>query len=100
MTNRRQEQNRIPDFASREQAAAWFDAHDVADYLDEFEIVDKKQVQVAKNLSANITVRLTPELLNQLKGQAQQVGVGPSTLARMWILERLREVNRPRVGSE
>jgi hypothetical protein len=63
-------------------------------------MVDKTQVQVARNLSANITVRLTPELLNQLKGQAQQVGVGPSTLARMWILERLHEVNRPRVGSE
>jgi hypothetical protein len=92
VTKTQEQQNRIPEFASREEAAEWFDTHDIADYLDEFELVDRKQVRVAKKLSANLTVRLTPELMNQLRSQAEQKGLGPSTLARMWIVEHLREI--------
>lgn len=90
MTNQTKEQNRVPDFASREEMAEWFDTHDAGDYLDEFKLIDRKQVRVAKNLSTNITVRLSPDLLDQLRRKADQKGVGPSTLARMWIIEQLR----------
>ena len=66
MTRLEQAKGGIPDFATREEAAAWFDTHDLGDYLDEFEVVDSGQVRVEPNLSAGITVRLTPELLKQL----------------------------------
>ena len=91
MTQLKQITSRIPEFASREEEAAWFDTHDMGDYLDEFEVVDASQVRVDPNLSAGITVRLTPELLRQLRRTAKAKGIGPSTLARMWILEHLRE---------
>ena len=94
MINQKDRPSRIPEFSSREEAAEWFDTHDVADYLDEFEIVDSKEVKVAKNLSENLTVRLTPELLSQLRRKARRMGVGPSTLARMWILEHLQDKNQ------
>src|SRR5947207_3497944 len=94
MTNKPEQPSKLPEFANRQEAAEWFDTHDVGDYLEEFEIVDRNQVQVNKNLSVNLTVRLTPDLLNRLKHQAEGIGVGPSTLARMWILERLREPNQ------
>lgn len=93
MINQEDRPNRVPEFSSREEAAEWFDTHDVADYLDEFEIVDSRDVKVAKNLSENLTVRLSPELLNQLRRKARRMGVGPSTLARMWILEHLQDKN-------
>jgi hypothetical protein len=48
MTQREQQQARIPEFSSREEMAAWFDTHDVGDYIDEFEKVD---VQVDRNLT-------------------------------------------------
>lgn len=91
MTQLEQEPSRIPDFADREEAAAWFDTHDMGDYLDEFAVVDASQVHVEPNLSAGITVRLTPELLHQLRRTAKAKGIGPSTLARMWLVEHLRE---------
>lgn len=81
--------NRIPDFATREEEAKWFDEHDMGDFLDEFRVVDRKEVRVAKHLSENLTVRLTPEFLNRLRQEAERKGVGPSTLARMWIMEHL-----------
>jgi hypothetical protein len=81
---------RVPEFATHEEAAKWFDSHDMGDYLDEFEVVDSSRVHVEPNLSHGITVRLTPELLNDLRTKAKAKGIGPSTLARMWIIEHLR----------
>lgn len=68
--------SRIPDFASREEEAAWFDAHDMGDYLDEFQLVDRKNVRVAKQLSENLSVQLTPEFLGKLRRAAERKGAG------------------------
>jgi hypothetical protein len=88
---KQERKKQIPEFASREEEAKWFDTHDMGDYLDAFEIVDSSTVQVEPNLSHGITVRLTPELLSELRSKAKSKGIGPSTLARMWIIEHLRE---------
>lgn len=79
--------SRIPDFASREDEAAWFETHDLADHQDEFRTVDAR---FAKNLSAGINIRLDPATLGALRREARQKGIGPTTLARMWILEHLQ----------
>jgi predicted HicB family RNase H-like nuclease len=79
--------NRIPEFQSREEEAAFWDTHDVTDYLDELRPV---RVQPAPNLSAGMTVRLDPEDRAALGQIATERGIGPSTLVRMWIKERLR----------
>lgn len=89
MTKRKvQEQaSRIPEFASREEMAEWFDTHDMADYQDEFKTV---KVRFAKKLSEGINIRLDDETVAALRSQAPEKGIGPTTLARMWIMERLR----------
>ncbi len=84
----RRKSSRIPTFATRDEEAAWWEKHDLADYQDEFKPV---RVRVAKNLSEGLTIRLQPQNLAELRERAEQTGVGPTTLARMWILERLRE---------
>lgn len=86
MTQRERKQAQIPEFSSREEMAAWFDTHDVGDYIDEFE---KVEVQVDRNLTKSLNVRLDPEVFTKLQIQADKKGVGTSTLVRMWILERL-----------
>ena len=48
-------------------------------------------VIVEEELSEGISVRLTPGMLRQLRERARSVGIGPSTLARMWIVENLKE---------
>ncbi len=77
----------IPEFASREEEARFWDTHDMADYWDEFKPV---KVHFAKNLSEGLHIRLDPETMNELRSEATHKGVGPTTLARMWIKERLQ----------
>jgi len=86
MTQTERQQQRIPEFSSREEAAAWFDNHDIGDYLDEFTQVD---VQVELNLTKSLNVRLAPEVFTELQLKADEKRVGTSTLVRMWILEHI-----------
>jgi predicted DNA binding CopG/RHH family protein len=81
-----QTKSRIPRFSSRQEEAEWWDTHELADYQDEFKTV---RASFAKNLSEGITIRLDPNTLSELRSQAHRKGVGPTTLARMWILEHL-----------
>lgn len=79
----------IPEFKTREEEAEFWDTHDLADYWDEFKPV---KVRFAKNLSQPISIRLDSETLTELRSRAREKGIGPTTLARMWILEHLREL--------
>ena len=91
MTNHQpsaQRPSRIPEFATRDEEAAWWDRHDFTDYLDELEPVT---MRFAKNLSAPLTVRLDPADRAKLTQRAKAQGIGPSTLIRMWVKERLRQ---------
>ena len=72
--------------ATREELAKFWDTHSFADYWDEFKPV---KARFAKNLSEGITVRFDDVTLQKLREKAQEKGIGPTTLARMWILERL-----------
>lgn len=82
----------IPKFKNVQEEAEFWDTHDLADYWDEFKPV---RIRFAKNLSQGITIRLDPETLHVLRQKAKEQGIGPTTLARMWILERLRHGQTP-----
>lgn len=77
----------IPDFATREEMAQFWDTHDIADYWDQLQPI---RVRVPKNLSEPLTIRLDPQSLAELRSRAKQMGIGPTTLARLWLLECLR----------
>ncbi|MBI3327768.1 MAG: hypothetical protein HYZ81_13840, partial [Nitrospinae bacterium] len=79
---------RIPEFASIEEEAAFWDTHSTADYEDEFAPV---RVRFAKRLSTGVTIRLDPETLQKVRTAAHEQGIGPTTLIRMWVLERLKQ---------
>ena len=49
------------------------------------------QVEMKKPLDKVIPVRLSAEKWEELRKEARELGIGPTTLARMWILERLRQ---------
>lgn len=87
----RQPKSRIPEFASREEEAQFWDTHDITDYWDELK---PARVRFGKKLSEGITIRLDPDTLKDLRARAHERGIGPTTLARMWILDRLREQDR------
>jgi len=48
-------------------------------------------VEVKKPLDKVIPVRLSADKWEQIRQEARELGIGPTTLARMWILERLRQ---------
>jgi hypothetical protein len=50
------------------------------------------EIEVKRPLNKVIPVRLPSEKWEELRREARDVGVGPTTLARMWILEKLRQV--------
>ncbi len=81
----------IPEFATIEEEAQWWDTHDLADYWDEFTPVE---VTFAKNLSsplaAALTIRLDAVTLAELRARACAEGIAASALARTWIAERLQ----------
>ena len=77
---------RIPEFASLEEEAAFWDTQSTADCEAEFTPV---RVRFAKRLSTGVTIRLDPETLQKVRTLAQEKGIGPPTLIRMWVLERL-----------
>jgi|SRR5579863_1434798 predicted DNA binding CopG/RHH family protein len=80
-------ESRIPDFASREEEAEWWDTHDVTDYLDELQPV---KVHMSRTLSEGVQVRFDPETMAALRQRAREQGIGSSSLIRMWVLEKLR----------
>jgi hypothetical protein len=72
-----------------EEAAARYEAGDAWDEADEV-----VKVEVKRPLDKVIPVRLSGEHWAELRREAQELGLGPSTLVRVWVLERLREVRR------
>ena len=49
------------------------------------------ELEVKRPLDKVIPVRLPSEKWEELRREARELGVGPTTLARMWILEKLRQ---------
>jgi predicted DNA binding CopG/RHH family protein len=86
----------IPEFASIKEEAAFWDTHSTADYEEEFKPV---RVRFAKRLSTGVTIRLDPDTLQKVRALAQEHGIGPTTLIRMWVLERLKTNEATRVGN-
>ena len=62
-----------------ERGNAWEDTDVVVD------------VAVKKPLDKIIPIRLSADKWQQMREEAKELGIGPTTLARMWILERLRQ---------
>lgn len=78
---------RIPAFQNIEEEAEFWDTHSVLDFPDEFEYVGFVEPRAKKD--APITIRLDRGDRIRLKAEAEKMGIGPSTLARIWIKERL-----------
>jgi hypothetical protein len=62
-----------------------------ATWNDDDEVVE---LEVKLPLDKVIPVRLTSDNWEALRQEATKLGVGPTTLARMWLLERLNRAER------
>lgn len=77
----------VEPFATVEEEAEFWDSHSVVEAIAKGAQVGFRQAKKTNTL----TVRFEPADLQQIREEANQRGVGPTTLVRMWVRERLRE---------
>ena len=88
------EAGKLPRFKSEQEMADFWDNHSPLDYPDDFREVE---VRFSRPLiKRGLTIKLSEETIEELRQIAREQGIGPSTLARMWILEHLRQHARKR----
>ena len=76
------------DIQQIEEGEAWEEADEVV------------KVEVKRPLDKVVPVRLTSDTWEELRREARELGVGPTTLARMWILEKVRQVALTRKSAQ
>lgn len=83
---------KFPDFGEMtyEAEAKWWDTHSFADFWDDLEDVEVV-FDLKKPRDETLVVRLQKELKDRLELVARNRGLNISTLARMWLVEKLRE---------
>jgi len=84
--DKEEKKKKIPRFRSREEEAEFWDTHSPLDFPDEIKPV---QMRVRKPLKGVLAIRLSDGHLQELRELAEQYGVGPTTLARMFIVSSL-----------
>lgn len=83
----------LPTFKDEAEAAAFWATHSPLDYPGDF---TEAEVTFDRPLiKRGLTIKLSEQTIEQLRQLAEEKGIGPSTLARMWILEHLKAEGKP-----
>jgi hypothetical protein len=75
---------------SLEDEAAYWEDHSPVDEPENW--VEVRRGKVGQNLAHVLAVRLDASTIDRIAAIARHKGLGPSTLARMWLLEELSRV--------
>ena len=83
---------KLPEFKSDEEAAAWFDSHDSAPFMDDMEETDEK-FEIVRTLFATrpMDIRLRSDYLEAIQSVAERKGVPYQILVQTWLLEKLNQ---------
>lgn len=87
---------KIPRFKSYEEEADFWDTHSPLDYGTWKEV----KLEVARPLEHILGVRLDAKTIDLLTKLGDEIGVGPSTLVRIWVMEKLKSFSRKPKQSE
>ena len=80
----------LPDFKNDEEAAAWFDTHDTAVYMDSLEEVTESVDVVRTSFPTKpMDVRLRADFLEAIQQAAEREGVPYQMLVQRWLREKL-----------
>ena len=76
----------IRPFKTIQEEAEYWDTHSVIENVTE----DTHIRAHSPEKSDTLTIRFSPEDVRLLREQAAQKGIGPTTLIRLWVRERLQ----------
>ncbi len=79
----------IPEFKNIEEEAKFWDTHSITDFEDETEDVDIVW-EADKPRNETLVLRVQKGFKDRLKKTARKKGLNASTLARMWLMEKLQ----------
>ena len=83
-----QNRSRIPEFASREEEAEFWDTHDIADYWDELKPV---KVRFSQKVNHGVIVVFESHTFDRLFEMADERGVFPDALIHDWVVEGMKK---------
>jgi len=83
--------SKLPVFTSDQEEAEFWDTHDSVDFLEETEPVEVRFAD-ARPSKKQISIRLDPSAIDQIKKVARTKGIGYQTLIRIWVMEQLEKV--------
>lgn len=85
---------KFPDFnkMSYEEEANWWDTHDWGEFWDELKDVDIA-FELHRPKEETLVLRLQKSIKAKLAGIAKRKGLSVSSLARMWLLEKLQSTH-------
>lgn len=75
---------------SDEEIARFFEENDPLEFLEEAESVEVNASRSASTMT-QVNFRMPENALNALKRLARRLGIGHTTLIRLWIMEKLYE---------
>ncbi|OGG11934.1 hypothetical protein A2Z00_03895 [Candidatus Gottesmanbacteria bacterium RBG_13_45_10] len=81
--------NGIPKFKSYREEAKFWDTHDITDFESETKDVDII-FELDKPRDETLILRLQKEVKDRLEKTARLKGLNVSSLARMWLMEKLQ----------
>lgn len=81
----------IKPFKNLEEEANFWDTHDVTELIKDNKTALSSLPLIEREKEETITIRLQKSVKEELRTIAQQKGINPSTLSRMWIIEKLQE---------
>ena len=81
---------KLPQFTNEQDEAEFWETHDSAEFLNETEAVDVNFFD-ARKAKKQISLRLDPAVIEQIKKVARTKGVGYQTLIRMWVMEQVQK---------
>lgn len=84
----------IPKFSSYVEEAKFWDTHDFTEYAD-FSRAKWAKIETSQALAKeeSLTLRMEKDLKKQISGLADIYGISTSSLARMWLIEKLLTIS-------
>ena len=82
----------LPQFNSDEEAAAWFDTHDTAPYMESMEEADSP-FSVTRTIfpTKPMDIRVRADYLEAIQTLAERQGIPYQMLVQRWLLEKLSQ---------
>ncbi|KKP66213.1 MAG: hypothetical protein UR63_C0036G0008 [Candidatus Roizmanbacteria bacterium GW2011_GWC2_35_12] len=81
----------IKPFKTREEEADFWDTHDISPFFDNKKVALEDLELIEKEKKAVLIIRIQKSVKKRIETIAKNMGINPTTLSRMWLIEKLNQ---------